>query len=571
MDAPPDELAPLPDARAVEKPPSLPPGHVRHAVQKVVHHVQNHFGVGIICAVAYFDPGNWSVDLQAGSDFGYRPMLFVVMMAGVGAVIFQTMACRLGCVTGLDLAAHCRLLLYNRPRHRRLVRYGVMYPLYALCEIAIISTDLAELLGSAIGLCLLFPTLPLWAAVLLTATDVLVFLVLGDPSQGKGRPVRVFELTIIALVLAVFISFIVLLVKVHANWAHVFLGFVPSSRLFETSPNALYTAVGILGATVMPHALFLGSFLSTQDRVSTTPLPLPSPANASPHGGRGLRVWFRSLFAITRADRIAADREWRDNFVRPENNTLEFVHAHLGHGIVDIVTSLLGVAVPINSAILIIAASVFFESSQSASAPAGLFDAHDLIKQSVGTAAALIFALALLCAGQTASITATLAGQIVAEGFIKWRISPFLRRIVTRMIALVPSMVVAIAVGRKGIDTLLVASQVILSIVLPVVIIPLVWLTSSKDVMAVRRTAVAPPPAELEEKPEVQVREGEAVHEDEHEHVESAVPDDAASVMEENVDYSSGRFLTCLGYLICVLVVVANAYVIVELILGNRS
>lgn len=163
--------------------------------------------------------GNWSVDLQAGSQFGYRPLLFIVLLAGLGAiilqvsaygnrtiyacltvdVIFQSLACKLGCVTGIDLATHCRLLLHDRPKHQKLVRYGALYPLYILCEIAIISTDLAELLGSAIGLCLLFPQLPLWAGVLVTAGDVLVFLVFGAPSR-YGKPVRAFEITIVLLV-----------------------------------------------------------------------------------------------------------------------------------------------------------------------------------------------------------------------------------------------------------------------------------------------------------------------------------------------------------------------------------
>ncbi|ETW87567.1 Mn2+ and Fe2+ transporter of the NRAMP family [Heterobasidion irregulare TC 32-1] len=468
--------------------------------QTAFHHVKKHAGVGIVCAVAYFDPGNWSVDMQAGSSFGYRPMLFVILMAGLGAVVLQTMAAKLGCVTGADLASHCRLLLYNRPKHRLLIRYGVLYPLYVLCEIAIISTDLAELLGSAIGLVLLFPKLPLWSAVLLTATDVLVFLIIGDPTRGHGRPVRMFEFSVIILVAAVFVCFLILLAKIGADWPHVFLGFVPSKKLFESKPNAIYTAVGILGATVMPHAIFLGSFLATQDRV------------------------------------------------RPDNNSLEFIQAHLGHGIVDMVMSLLGVAVPINSAILVIAATVFFQDGDPDDAPAGLFDAHDLIRDHIGKAAASMFALALLCAGQTASITATLAGQIVSEGFIEWRISPFLRRLITRLIGLIPSMVVAIAVGREGIDTLLIASQVTLSIVLPFVVLPLVWLTSSSAVMTVNK----PTPSPTQEK-----------------HVDDKQENIAISEIRQSVDYSNGLPLKGLGYAIWLVIVVANAYVLVVLVMGS--
>ncbi|OCH96686.1 natural resistance-associated macrophage protein [Obba rivulosa] len=557
--------------------------------QATVHHLKKHVGVGLICSVAYFDPGNWSVDLQAGSTFGYRPMLFVILMAGLGAIVLQSLAFRLGCVTGLDLATHCRILLHDRPRYRRLIRFCVLYPLYILSEIAIISTDLAELLGSAIGLNLIFPALPLWAAVLLTAGDVLIFLVLGDPSRGQGRPVKFFEYTVIALVFAVFVCFVILLVRVDPSWPHVFFGFVPSKKLFTSKPDALYAAVGILGATVMPHALFLGSFLSTQDRVSPpTALPYPTSAsgNAQPSDVWGrLRLWFKSLFAVTRAERNSAARDYRDKYGH-ENKDLSFIRAHLAHGLVDVVSSLLGVAVPINSAILVIAATVFFDNTAVAnSSSAGLFDAHDLIKEKIGKAAAFIFALALLCSGQTASITATLAGQIVSEGFIEWRVSPFLRRIITRLIGLVPSMVVAIAVGRAGINTLLVASQVVLSIVLPFVAFPLIWLTSSKSVMSVRKPPVAAPVDEasrpLEEAVQSEPRESqpsqllspkvdelmEEKREDElHEAIEvRSVVDD------EYVSFANGRLVTAIAILIFLVILVANVYVLVMLALGRAN
>ncbi|KAG6864710.1 hypothetical protein C0991_007749 [Blastosporella zonata] len=163
----------------------------------IVHHLKRHTGVGIVCAVAYFDPGNWGVDLQAGSQYGYR-LLFIVLLAGIFAVFLQVLASRLGCVTGLDLASHCRLLLHTRPKHTRLYRWLGLYPLYVLSEIAIIATDLAELIGSAIALCLLFPKLELWHGVLITTFDVFLLLLFGDPL--RGRPVRLFEFLIAGLV-----------------------------------------------------------------------------------------------------------------------------------------------------------------------------------------------------------------------------------------------------------------------------------------------------------------------------------------------------------------------------------
>ncbi|KAL0950799.1 hypothetical protein HGRIS_007564 [Hohenbuehelia grisea] len=247
----------------------------------------------------------------------------------------------------------------------------------------------------------------------------------------------------------------------------------------------------------MPHALFLGSSLATQDRVSLEPPRpdppvLPSSLYAQP-GRRTLRARVKSfvapLFKVSRAERVAAARDYRTKYGERENNSLPFIRQHLGHGIADIVISLLGIAVPINSAILILAATVFFRGRSMdapSASPAGLFDAYDLIEQYIGKAAAVVFALALICAGQAASITATLAGQIVSEGFIEWRISPFFRRLVTRLIGLVPSVIVAVAAGREGINTLLVASQVILSVVLPFIAFPLIYLTSSAVVMRVR-------------------------------------------------------------------------------------
>ncbi|RDX56184.1 natural resistance-associated macrophage protein [Lentinus brumalis] len=569
---------------------------VLYCCRLVSKHVTKHVGVGIICAVAYFDPGNWSVDLQAGSLFGNRPMLFVILMAGLGAMVLQSLAFKLGCVTGLDLASHCRVLLHDRPRYKRLVRYGVLYPLYVLSEIAIVSTDLAELLGSAIGLCLIFPSIPLWAAVLITASDVLIFLILGDPSRGHGRPVRIFEWTVIALVSVVFVCFVVLLVRVGPNWSNTFLGYIPSKALFQTRPDALYTAVGILGATVMPHALFLGSYLATQDRIGPEPI-LPNPTMTPPPSNlRGrLRAWLRSLFAISRAERIAASRDYRDKYGR-QNNELDFIRAHLSHGLVDVIVSLLAVAVPINSAILVIAATVFYKGASSAtSVPAGLFDAHDLIKEHIGKAAAFIFALALLCAGQTASITATLAGQIVSEGFIEWRVSPFLRRIITRLIGLIPSVVVAIAVGRSGIDTLLVASQVALSIVLPFVAAPLIWLTSSKSVMSVRKpTAVMdytqsasqdgsptlPTPAAGDVIEEVQLRVEHVVEQlgekcqvtvETHEHQLHEQEEEISLDEDAYESFANGWIVTTLAYLIFFIILAANVYAIVMLALGRTT
>ncbi|TFK90084.1 Nramp-domain-containing protein [Polyporus arcularius HHB13444] len=543
----------------------------------VVLHATKHTGVGIVCAVAYFDPGNWGVDLQAGSEFGYK-LLFVVLLAGIFAIFMQTQASRLGCVTGLNLASHCRLLLHDRPKHKLLWRWLVLYPLYVLAEIAIISTDLAELLGSAIALCMLFPTLPLWAGVLLTASDVLLLLALRDPM--RGQPVRMFELFIAVLVFIVLICMGIIISKARVHWGDAFDGFLPSKTVFRS--DALYTSIGIIGATVMPHSLFLGSALATQDRLSPAPSPPPKPPtlrtvdstlstdsdvtisstpSANKRGPYSLLEYVTA--SVRRHFRVLPSTVLPDepkSHAEHENKPLAFVRAHLYHGIVDMVVSLLGLAVVINALILILSAAVFFSGDTGSTGPASLFDAYDLLQSSVGKPAAILFALALLASGQSSSIIATLAGQIVSEGFIRWRLSPVMRRLFTRCLGLVPALVVAAGLGRAGIDTLLVASQVILSIVLPFIVFPLLWLTSSKSVMSVKKPverATAPAPASS----------GDGAS---PAHTDSS-PDAALALEEqfETVDFSIGKITTGVGYAIWLVIVMANVYAIVGLGLGE--
>ncbi|QRW18458.1 manganese transporter SMF1 [Rhizoctonia solani] len=459
----------------------------------VLHHMKHHVGPGILASIAYFDPGNWAVDLQAGSQFGYK-LLFVILLAGLGAVLLQTMAARLGCVTGRDLAEHCRILLYNRPKHKLLYRRLLLYPIGKL-----------TLLGSAIGLTLLVPSLPLWASVVITSFDVIFVLAIAPSSNG--RPVRLFEANHFdGSRLRCLRNLYVLLIKIKPNAGDVIVGYLPSKTLFQS--GALYTSIGILGATVVNATrYFPGSSLATLDRVSSAPPPLanlPAPnANDQPVTfWQKITKFRKSMIYVERKPPKARLRRCRliqkmMNWHLRQEKTIHRVEKVLeqldriywrafGACNIDIVMSLLGFAVVINSAILILAAAAFFYSGRSVG-DAGLFDAYDLIQQIIGKPAAIMFAVALLCSGQSASITATLAGQIVSEGFIEWRISPLLRRVITRLIGLVPSTVVAVTVGRQGIDVLLVASQVALSIVLPFVIFPLVYLTSQESIMQVAK------------------------------------------------------------------------------------
>ncbi|KAG6811361.1 hypothetical protein H0H92_007790 [Tricholoma furcatifolium] len=502
----------------------------RSAGRTIWHHLKRHTGVGIVCAVAYFDPGNWGVDLQAGSQYGYS-LLFIVLLSGLFAVFLQVLASKLGCVTGLDLASHCRVLLHSRPKHTLLFRWLALYPLYLLSEIAIIATDLSELLGSAIALCLLFPQLELWQGVLITTLDVFALLLLKDPLGG--RPVRSFELLIAGMVMAILICLVVIIARVEVNWGKVFDGYLPSKNIF--SPGALYT-----WATVMPHSLYLGSALATQDRESDAPRhtdgllrdgteisemlrvsDIEAPLGAKSRlykVFRKLREIICALFRKPLPSEMATEVKRHSD---RENRPYAVVKAHIYHA----------------------SAVFYYESNQYGNeSPASLFDAYDLIHHAVGKGAATLFAIALLASGQSSSIIATVAGQAVAEGFLHWRTSPAMRRIVTRLIAIIPSMVVAVAVGRSGIDTLLVASQVVLSIVLPFVIIPLVYCTSSKSIMSVRKPfdGLLQTAGPLEDAP-----------------------------TDEIVDFSSGWFATGIGCAICLLVIAANVYVLASLGMGS--
>ncbi|KAI6048030.1 natural resistance-associated macrophage protein-domain-containing protein [Pisolithus marmoratus] len=592
---------------------------------RVYHHTRKHTGVGIVCFRR--------VLRSAGSQYGYS-LLFCVLLAGLLAALLQVLASRLGVVTGLDLASHCRLLLHDRPRHKMLWRWGMLYPLYVLSEIAIISTDLAEMLGSAIALVLLFPSLPLWAGVLLTASDVMLLLAFENPL--RTRPVKMFEYLITALVLAVLICMAMIIARIDVVWEDAFKGLLPSKALFDN--GALYTTVGILGATIMPHSLFLGSHLATQDRMASTPLKgvharsVPASFDPPPHKtffqrlhhfvrqpcsilscdsipddsavyepttptqpttfSERLRTCRRRFFGVFRSDEASHPANVFTHADR-DNNHLPFVRAHIYHGMVDMVISLLGFAVIINSFILVLASAVFYYGSgaQGSLSPASLFDAHDLIRDTIGKPAALLFALALLASGQSASIIATLAGQSVSEGFLHWRVSvgllflirletvlirrsqPILRRLLTRLLGLVPSMVVAIAVGPSGISTLLVASQVVLSIILPFVTFPLIYVTSSSRFMKVRKpsqpssrigtlptdtnaavaSSEATPPG-----PKAAARDArETLHDPE-------TADDA-----EYVDFSSGKIITAAGILTWLIIVSANVFALVTLGQGN--
>ncbi|KAI9139621.1 NRAMP family [Paraphysoderma sedebokerense] len=354
------------------------------------------------------DPGNWATDLTAGSKFGYA-LLFVILLSNCFALVMQYLCIKLGVVTGMDLAQACK---HNCPKWLTLI-------LYVLAETAIIATDIAEVIGSAIALNLLFG-IPLVWGVVLTGLDV--FLILFAYRDNKLDTIRVFEVFIGVLVTAVGICFVLEIYYSKPNFGQVMLGYLPGKMLVE-------------GATLMPHNLYLCS-------------------------------------SVVQARAI------------PGQNILPTISSTVRYTTFDLFFALT-FALFVNSAILIVAAANFYYNTPTG-APievADIFDAHSLLSASLSPSAGTIFALALLLAGQSSTITATMAGSIVMEGFLKLNLKPWIRRIITRSLAIIPAMIVTIAKGREGLNDLLIASQVALSIQLPFAVVPLVWITSTKSKM----------------------------------------------------------------------------------------
>lgn len=368
-------------------------------------------GPGYLVAVGYMDPGNWATSLAGGSKFGYA-LLTVALLSNLMAIVLQSLCARLGVGAGRDLAQACRDAY---PR-------WVSWPLWLSAEIAITATDLAEVIGTAIGLNLLFG-IPLELGVIITALDV--FLVLALQAFGF----RWIEAFVVALLGVIAACFAIQIAMADPDWGAVIRGFAPTTQIL-TEPGMLYLALGIIGATVMPHNLYLHSGL-----VQT-------------------RGYGSSVAEKREAIKLA---------------TIDSTLA-------------LCFALTINASILILAAATFHHAGQTDVAE--LDQAHAFLAPLLGsTLAPTLFGVALLCCGLNSTITATLAGQIVMEGFIRFKIAPWMRRMVTRMIAIVPAVVVTIWYGEKGTGQLLILSQVVLSLQLPFAVVPLVMFTASRAKM----------------------------------------------------------------------------------------
>ncbi len=365
-------------------------------------------GPGLMVAVGYMDPGNWATDLAGGAQFGYT-LLSVVLISNLMAILLQHLAVKLGVVAERDLAQACRDH-FNAP---------ISFCLWILCEIAIAACDLAEVIGSAIALNLLFG-IPLVWGVCITALDVLMILFL----QTKGW--RYIEALVAGLVFVIGACFAYELIASSPQLPALLRGFVPTPEIVM-NPGMLYISIGILGATVMPHNLYLHSAI-----VQTRDYPRDDT-------GKSMAIRYATA-----------------------DSTIALLFAFF-----------------INAAILVLAAATFHTSGHQD--VAGIEDAYKLLTPVLGASlASTVFAIALLASGQNSTLTGTLAGQVVMEGFLNIRLTPWLRRLITRLIAIIPAVIIAALYGATGVNKLLILSQVILSLQLSFAVIPLVWFTSSK-------------------------------------------------------------------------------------------
>src|SRR5437762_2191912 len=399
---------PAKEWRIASTSPSLPEVHQSIPVPKGLgfwRKLLAFSGPGYLVAVGYMDPGNWATDLAGGSQFGYT-LLSVILISNLMAIILQSLCAKLGIVTGRDLAQACRDH-YSKP---------VAIGLWVLCELAICACDLAEVIGSAIALKLLF-NIPLVWGICITALDVLAVMYL----QNKGF--RYIEALVVTLILTIGGCFLAEIIFSRPNIAEVLAGFIPDAQILQNK-QMLYIAIGILGATVMPHNLYLHSSIVQTRKYEQ---------NAS---GKAEAIKFATL-----------------------DSTMALMFALF-----------------INAAILIVSAATFYTRGQHNVAE--IQDAYKLLSPTLGVGlASTIFALALLASGQNSTLTGTLAGQIVMEGFLNIRLRPWLRRLITRLVAIVPTVICTAFYGENGTAKLLVLSQVILSLQLSFAVIPLVIFT----------------------------------------------------------------------------------------------
>lgn len=491
-------------------------------------------GPGLMVSVAYMDPGNYSTDVSAGASNQFS-LLCIVLISNIIAIFLQSLCIKLGSVTGLDLARACKKYL---PWWLNLI-------LYIFAECAIIATDVAEVIGTAIALNILIKV-PLPAGVVITIVDVIFVLMAYKPGSSSMKFVRLFEYAVAVLVLGVVICFCVELAMLPKSTSvrAIFRGFVPSKEMFKN--NGMYTATSILGATVMPHSLFLGSGLVQPrlleydvDKGYYNLLPNSSLDSEETTGSPGKIV----------NDKLEEIKENRYFSYRPTKSAIKYA---LRYSIVELSVTLFTFALFVNSAILIVAGATLYGSEEAISAD--LYSIYDLLSDMLAPAAGTVFMLALLLSGQSAGIVCTIAGQIVSEGHLNWNFKPWKRRIITRGIAILPCLVISLAIGNDALSTALNASQVVLSILLPFLVAPLIFFTCKKSIMRVK---VNSNDNEQESLDNIQ----DSLAEDSN--------DQEDQCTEEYIDMSNNWITSIIAFVVWIFITMLNVYTIVELGLSH--
>lgn len=446
-------------------------------------------GPGIMVSVAYMDPGNYSTAVSSGAQYEYK-LLFTIFMSNIAAVILQCLCIKLGTVTGLDLAEMCRL---NLPYYLNLF-------LYIGAEVAIIATDLAEVVGTAISLEILFG-IPLFYGVLITILDVLIIL-MAYHKDGNMRQTRIFEVVVTMLVFSTCLCFILELFKSEFpdnGLTEIIKGFLPINKQIFQEQNALFLSCGIVGSTVMPHSLFLGSAL-VQSRLKEYDINHGYAVDDDDDDGSSIKNH------VSHADTSTVDGVNQDfrstinkfrsisdggNLANKYRPSYEAIQYCLKYSYWELCLSLFLIAVFVNAAILIVAANSLYGKPDADEAD--LLSIYRMLSHYINPAAGLIFALSMLFAGQSAGIVCTMAGQIVSEGFINWSLKPWIRRIITRILAIIPVLIFISILGPEGVSKIMNSSQVVLSFILPLVSAPLIWFTCDQKYLVVYDTSESLP------------------------------------------------------------------------------
>lgn len=429
----------------VESPAELLP--LRRAGNKTVSVLRKYskfVGPGLMVAVAYIDPGNYQTATSAGAQNQFS-LLFFVLLLNVFAIFLQCLCIKLGTITGMDLSRACRTHLPA----------WMNYTVYVFAEAAIIATDVAEVIGTAIALNILL-RIPLPAGVCISVVDVLLVLMAYRPGLSL-RFVKMFEWFVAGLVIAVVVCFCVelLYIPLLVHVRHVLRGYAPSKQMFEN--NGIYQATAILGATVMPHSLFLG-------------LGLVQPR---------LQEYDIQQGNIERPEGLD-EQEKAYYLYRPSESAIQYCLKYL---IAELIITLFTFALFVNSAILVVLGAQLYGTPDAVDAD--LYGIHSLLLKLVAPIAGTVFMLALLFSGQSAGIVCTIAGQMVGEGHINWTCKPWVRRVATRAILIVPCLAISVSIGKLGLSTALNVLQVVLSIMLPFLVAPLIWFTSNRRIMLV--------------------------------------------------------------------------------------